>query len=190
MTLVADSGALYALYDADEAHHGEVREVIDRERGIIIVPTVILAELDYLLREFLGVDTELDFLKGIASGAYTLESFMAADLERCRAPGIAGEQVLRDGERPGETLGVPSASEGLEKLPRLLFEAYTPGEFTERVETADRQLDGIDARVPSGGQLAYGTDPGCENPACFLGLSVCEMESDQSLVDLLQRLVP
>lgn len=84
MTLVADSCALYALYDADDAHHGEVREVIDRERGIIIVPTVILAELDYLLRGFLGVDAELDFLKGIASGAYTLESFMAADLERCR----------------------------------------------------------------------------------------------------------
>lgn len=48
-------------------------------RGAIIVPTVILAELDYLLREFLGVDAKLDFLKGIASGAYTLESFMTAD---------------------------------------------------------------------------------------------------------------
>ncbi len=69
MTLVADSGALYALYDADDAHHGEVRKVIDHERGAIIVPTVILAELDYLLREFLGIDAELDFLEGIASGA-------------------------------------------------------------------------------------------------------------------------
>ncbi len=93
MTLVADSGALYALYDADDAHHGKVRKVIDRERGAIIVPTVILAELDYLLREFLGVDAELDFLEGIASGAYILESFMAADLERCREL-IAGYRDL------------------------------------------------------------------------------------------------
>lgn len=83
MTLVADSGALYALYDADDAHHSEVRQVIDREQGNIILPTVILAELDYLLREFLGVDAELDFLAGITSGAYTLESFLTADLERC-----------------------------------------------------------------------------------------------------------
>ncbi len=93
MTLVADSGALYALYDADDAHHSKVRKVIERERGAIIVPTVILAELDYLLREFLGVDAELDFLEGIANGAYSLEAFIQTDLERCREL-IAGYRDL------------------------------------------------------------------------------------------------
>jgi hypothetical protein len=47
-------------------------------------PWYILAELDYLLREFLGVEAELDFLEGIARGAYTLESFTAEDLARVR----------------------------------------------------------------------------------------------------------
>jgi predicted nucleic acid-binding protein len=84
MTLVADTGGLYALYDADDVHHASVRQVISQERGTLIVPTVILAELDYLLREFLGVDAELDFLAGLASGAYTLEPLTAADLARCR----------------------------------------------------------------------------------------------------------
>ena len=84
MTLVADTGALYALYDADDMHHATVCRALENERGPIVIPVVILAELDYLLREFLGVDAELDFLRGLAEGAYRLEPFTAADLERCR----------------------------------------------------------------------------------------------------------
>lgn len=84
MALVADTGALYALYDADDLHHAAVRQVVEGERGPIILPVVFLAELDYLLREFLGVEAELDFLERIARGAYTLEPFTAEDLARAR----------------------------------------------------------------------------------------------------------
>lgn len=84
MTLVADSGALYALYDADDRHHLSVRSAVEREQGSIFVPSAILGELDYLLREFLGVDAELDFLESLQSGVFTLEAFTSADLERCR----------------------------------------------------------------------------------------------------------
>lgn len=84
MTLVADTGALYALYDADDIHHAAVCRTLENERGPIVIPVVILAELDYLLREFLGVDAELDFLRGVSEGAYRLEPFIAADIERCR----------------------------------------------------------------------------------------------------------
>ena len=84
MTLVADSGALYALYDADDAHHAGVREVIDREQGATVLPMVLLGELDHLLREFLGVDAEWDFLEAIATGGYTVEPLVPSDLERCR----------------------------------------------------------------------------------------------------------
>lgn len=84
MTLIADSGALYALYDADDQHHLRVRSVLRGYRGPIVVPTAILAELDYLLREFLGIEAELDFLESLQNGAFLLEPFTSSDLERCR----------------------------------------------------------------------------------------------------------
>jgi predicted nucleic acid-binding protein len=84
VNLVADSGALYALYDADDAHHAAVAAVLGRHKGLVVVSAAILAEVDYLLREFLGVDAELDFLKGIADGAFRLEPFTPQDLGRCR----------------------------------------------------------------------------------------------------------
>lgn len=108
MTLVADTGALYALYDADDAHHIAVRQVIENEPSAIIIPTVILAELDYLLRTFLGVDAELDFLSGVIDGIYTLEPLTPADLVRCHAlistykdldPGLADVAVIATAER-------------------------------------------------------------------------------------------
>jgi predicted nucleic acid-binding protein len=84
MSLVADTGGLYALYDTDDAHHAAVGEVVREERGAIIVPSAVLGELDYLLREFLGIDAELDFLDGLSSGALTLEPMTGRDVERSR----------------------------------------------------------------------------------------------------------
>ena len=84
MALVADTGGLYALYDEDDAHHKAVSRILGEEAGPIIVPAAVLGELDYLLREFLGVDAELDFLEGLSSGALTLEPTTTADIERCR----------------------------------------------------------------------------------------------------------
>lgn len=84
MAVIVDSGALYALYDADDRHHLAVKHIVEREPGALIVPTVILAEIDYLLREFLGIDAELDFFEDILLGAYTLESPTVHDFRRCR----------------------------------------------------------------------------------------------------------
>lgn len=55
MALVADSGGLYALYDADDAHHEATVRVVAAERGALLIPVVVLGEVDYLLREFLGI---------------------------------------------------------------------------------------------------------------------------------------
>ncbi len=82
--MIADSGALYALYDADDRHHRSVRSAVDSHRGPIIVPIGILAEVDYLLREFLGVDAELEFLEALETGAFVVETTDRPDLRRCR----------------------------------------------------------------------------------------------------------
>ena len=84
MAIVADSGGIYALYDRNDRHHAAVRRVLESERGVVIIPSAILGELDYLLREHLGIPAELDFLDSLISGAFTLENFTAEDLVRCR----------------------------------------------------------------------------------------------------------
>lgn len=84
MAIVADSGGIYALYDADDAHHPDVTVVVDQEPGPIIVPMPILAEVDYLLREHLGVDAEIGFLDDLSEGAYALEPLTEGDVFRCR----------------------------------------------------------------------------------------------------------
>ncbi len=84
MSLIADSGGIYALYDADDAHHASVSKTVENETGAIIIPVVILAELDYLLREFLGIDAELAFLDDLLNAAYSLEPLSTNDFLRCR----------------------------------------------------------------------------------------------------------
>lgn len=85
MALVADSGAIYALYDSRDEHHFAVTEVIDQELETIIVPMATLAEIDYLLRERLGNRAVLRFLEGIKAGWYSLEPLTSLDLSRCQS---------------------------------------------------------------------------------------------------------
>jgi predicted nucleic acid-binding protein len=82
--LIADSGAIYGLYDADDQHHSRLRDFLASERGAVIIPVAILSEIDYLLQARLGIAAELRFLHDIAIGAFTLEPFTSADVHRCR----------------------------------------------------------------------------------------------------------
>ncbi len=110
MILVADTGGLYALYDAGDEHHVAVKAVLEAHRGPVVVPSAILSEIDYLLREFLGVDAELDFLASLRSGAFQLEQLLPEDLDRCCALierhrdldlGLADSSVMATAERRG-----------------------------------------------------------------------------------------
>jgi len=110
MAIVVDSGAIYALYDADDSHHAHVRSAVDRERGPLIVPSALLAEADYLVCAFLGIDAELHFIDDIRSGFFTLVHLTDIDLTRCRAIveryrdsklGLADASVIATAERMG-----------------------------------------------------------------------------------------
>lgn len=110
MAVVADTGALYALYDADDRHHAAVRRFVEKLREPIIIPVVILAEVDYLLAEHLGVEAELDFLEAIRDGFFLLEPFHTADVARCKELieqyadlrlGLADSAVVATAERLG-----------------------------------------------------------------------------------------
>ncbi len=108
MALIADSGAIYAIYDARDRHHSAVADAIDRETETIIVPMALLAEIDYLLRARVGSRAVSRFLEGVKIGVFVLEPFTAADVSRCRALlqtyadldlGLADASVIAAAER-------------------------------------------------------------------------------------------
>ena len=82
--LVADTGGIYALYDASDRHHREVRAALERHRGPIVIPLSVVAEVDYFLTKYLGQAAALDFLDSLASGAFTLDHLQPQDIRRCR----------------------------------------------------------------------------------------------------------
>ncbi len=84
MALICDTGAVYALYDADDAHHASSTAVVEAEPGPLFLPVILLAEIDYLLTTRLGADAALDFLQGVEAGAFTLVPLASEDLRRCR----------------------------------------------------------------------------------------------------------
>lgn len=84
MAVICDTGAIYALYDADDAHHSSVRSSFESETGPFLVPVTLLAEIDYLLHVHLGIDAALDFLESAERGAFAVEPLVPADLVRCR----------------------------------------------------------------------------------------------------------
>src|SRR5438128_10953696 len=108
MALICDSGAVYALYDADDTRHPSVRTAVEAESGPLYLPVMLVAEIDYLLTTRLSVDAELEFLEGIQEGSYSLVLPTSADLGRCREVmeqyrdlrvGIADASVVATAER-------------------------------------------------------------------------------------------
>jgi predicted nucleic acid-binding protein len=110
MAVVCDTGAVYALYDADDQHHEECKAVVSAESGPLFLPLALISEIDYLLTSRLGCDAALDFLDSIQSGAFTLVGLMTEDLVRCRELvaqyrdlplGLADASVVATAERLG-----------------------------------------------------------------------------------------
>ena len=82
MTLVADTSAIYALYDADDYYHESIAQVVKNYLKPLILPITLLVEIDYLLLEYLGDKAELDFIESLNKGSFILEPFLAGDLKR------------------------------------------------------------------------------------------------------------
>jgi predicted nucleic acid-binding protein len=81
--LVDTSGLLAALF-ADQRHHRAcAAALLDSEPPLILSPFV-LAEADYLIQKFGGIDAELLFLDEIARGVYELPPFDKSDVTQAR----------------------------------------------------------------------------------------------------------
>ncbi len=83
MPLLLDTGALYALADADDAWHARMRDFLKAERQSLLVPVTVIPEAAYLMRKRLGVLAETRFAESLAAGEIAVENLTRADLARC-----------------------------------------------------------------------------------------------------------
>lgn len=83
--IVADTGAIVALVDADDRHHRAIRELFERDPGSWVIPWATLPEVDYLLSAHVGRRAQDAFLVDVAEGAFAVEWGRPDDLSRANA---------------------------------------------------------------------------------------------------------
>lgn len=83
MALVLDTGPLLAALDTADPDHESCAALITDASEDLVVPTLVLAELDYWCHERLGGEVWLIFLEDLLDGAYRTEPPTVADLRRC-----------------------------------------------------------------------------------------------------------
>lgn len=83
MALVLDTSVLLAALDAADPDHQPCAELISGASEDLIVPSLVLGELDYWCHERLTPEVWLAFLEDLLAGAYTAASPTHEDLARC-----------------------------------------------------------------------------------------------------------
>lgn len=82
MTVIADTGPLYALIDKSDAWHSRVVTWwLERARNVV-VPAAILPEVSHLLQTRIGPAAEQAFIRAVADGDFTVEALEPEDIER------------------------------------------------------------------------------------------------------------
>ena len=82
--IVADTGAIVALIDADDKHHGVLAELFAADPGAWLLPWAILPEVDYLVARYVGSRAAEAFHTDVAQGAFAVEWGHDDDLPRAR----------------------------------------------------------------------------------------------------------
>lgn len=80
--IVADTGAVVALIDADDRHHRAMVDLFERDPAAWVLPWAILPEVDFLLERYLGAPTATRFMADVEAGAFSVEWGDEADVSR------------------------------------------------------------------------------------------------------------
>ncbi len=111
MALIIDTGPLLAALDTADPDHERSAALIGDSPEDLIVPGLVLAELDYWCRRRLSVDAWLVFLEDLLAGSYRPEHPTNADLRRCNelertysdlGIGVVDASIIALAERLGE----------------------------------------------------------------------------------------
>lgn len=84
MALICDTGPLLAALDVADPDHGACARLLTQGGEDLIVPALVLAELDYWCARRLTPDAWLVLLDDVLEGAYLVEPPRDVDLARCR----------------------------------------------------------------------------------------------------------
>lgn len=82
--IIADTGAILALIDADDRHHVAFRSLFVNGGARWLLPWAILPEVDYLLGEHVGRRAQQGFFADVATGAFEVDWGDPGDLRRAR----------------------------------------------------------------------------------------------------------
>lgn len=111
MALILDTGPLLASLDAADPDHERCASLVTGATEDLVVPALVLGELDYWCAQRLSVDAWLIFLEDVERGVYAIEAPTLVDLERCRelqdqyrdlALGVVDASVIALAERLNE----------------------------------------------------------------------------------------
>ncbi len=111
MALVLDTGPLLAALDAADPDHAACAALLLEAKEDLVVPALVLPELDYWCARRLSVDAWLLFLDDVLAGAYRIELPTDRDLGRARdiqatyrdlGLGVVDASVIALVERLGE----------------------------------------------------------------------------------------
>jgi predicted nucleic acid-binding protein len=81
VTLILDAAPLIALADANDRFQPAVERVLRAERGALIIPAPVTAEVDYLLGQRLGRRARRAFLTDLAQGHFRVVGLDDGDYE-------------------------------------------------------------------------------------------------------------
>ncbi len=82
MTVLADTGPLYALVDRNDAWHDRVVAWWTAGARNVVVPAAVLPEVSYLLQIRISSRAEQAFIRAVADGEFTIEPLEPEDIVR------------------------------------------------------------------------------------------------------------
>jgi predicted nucleic acid-binding protein len=84
VSLLLDTGIVYAYYDRSDSWHERARAIVHAESPGLILPAPVIPEVDHLLGNRLGAAGRRTFYSGIVDGYY-----LVADLPRAAYTRVA-----------------------------------------------------------------------------------------------------
>jgi uncharacterized protein len=111
VSLILDTGPLLAALDAADPDHERCARLLVEAPEDLVVPALVLAEVDYWCHKRLGAEAWLVFLDDVLAGVYDVEAPTGQDLRRARELqkgyaslelGVVDASVMALAERLGE----------------------------------------------------------------------------------------